>query len=41
MSWLKKMRRRYGHILRKIIKGGTDRSYGIYVAKMAGLKQGD
>lgn len=23
--------------LRKIIKGGTDRSYGIYVAKMAGL----
>ena len=23
--------------LRKIVKGGTDRSYGIYVAKMAGL----
>jgi len=23
--------------LRKIIKGGTDKSYGIYVAKMAGL----
>ena len=23
--------------LRKIVKGGTDKSYGIYVAKMAGL----
>ena len=23
--------------LRKIVEGGTDRSYGIYVAKMAGL----
>ena len=23
--------------LRKIVQGGTDRSYGIYVAKMAGL----
>ena len=25
--------------LRKIVKGGTDRSYGIYVAKMAGLPE--
>ena len=25
--------------LRKIIEGGTDRSYGIYVAKMAGLPE--
>jgi DNA mismatch repair protein MutS len=25
--------------LRKIVEGGTDRSYGIYVAKMAGLPQ--
>ncbi len=24
--------------LRKIVEGGTDRSYGIYVAKMAGLR---
>ena len=23
--------------MRKIVKGGTDKSYGIYVAKMAGL----
>lgn len=26
--------------LRKIVEGGTDRSYGIYVAKMAGLPEG-
>ena len=25
--------------LRKIVEGGTDRSYGIYVAKMAGLPE--
>jgi DNA mismatch repair protein MutS len=25
--------------LRKIVKGGTDRSYGIHVAQLAGLPQ--